>query len=162
MNDEEMIWEAYDKALNNDVVSTITLNEAISKGYDLFHRERNKRNIRNASYVLLFAKDLDEIHHYGEYLYSIKSKDFSEIPEWVIEWTSNHYRFHDYVDYLNPERIVNSAGSWDSPEFVSVFWDENEHRLIEERIFGFLTKDGAVVFDPINVDIVEIDKEEER
>jgi hypothetical protein len=51
------------------------------------------------------------------------------------------------LDGINPRRIVNSAESWDSPEFVRWFWD----RIGEpNELIGVKTEDGAIIFDHSN------------
>ena len=154
MNDEQLIWEAY--ANSNEEVDTLTLSDAVANGYDLFHCEQKQRNIKHSSFVVLFAYDLESIRHYGQYVYATKSKDLIHIPNWVKEWTDKHDIYHDYVKGLNPEKIVDSANAWDDSQFVSDFWNENEDRLMNENIFGFLTNDGAVVFDPSMAPIVRL------
>lgn len=60
-----------------------------------------------------------------------------------------------FLDWINPNDIVNDAGAWDNREFISWFWDSYEYPAV-------ITYNGAIVFDhklirkPTNDDLEQL------
>ncbi len=52
----------------------------------------------------------------------------------------------DILSEMNPKNIVDSAGAWDNPDFVTWFYDRVANR---EGMDGVKTKDGAITFSDI-------------
>jgi len=137
---------------NDEELQELVDSYARDAGYDLSHR-RGDAAINTSMHVILFVKGMERNRHYGVRNYLLKSSDLPDVPEWVKEWTRDHYTYSEYEGGLTPKDIINSAEAWDSAEFVSCFWNENENRLLNEGLFGFNTPDGAVVFDPLSAPI---------
>jgi hypothetical protein len=113
----------------------------------------------------MFAEDIESVARaYGKNLFGYDGKkaidvdkilddvrvaleeDQPEFLDWDAMGTAD---LEDYLSYLNPEKIVDSAEAWDDPEFVEWFVD----RFVEkEGIQAVLTNDGAVVFDEKLID----------
>jgi len=141
------------------------VDEAARKaGYDLSHREGYGQDWRKKEDVILFAKwepsEMSKNDHYGPANYIIKSSDLKPVPEWAIKWHSTQPEIVRAAeedkrtaleiarDSMNPNDIVDGAGMWDSRKSVRDFYNDNESRLYKEGTIGYLTPDGAVIFDP--------------
>ena len=119
----------------------------------VFHRGSDPRT---ATDVVLAADDRTRIESYGDNEYAIPRSMLEDVPAWAQRYAEQYYRGQhedDYDKYLppqvNPDDIVDTANVWDDQDFVSQFWQDNELRLLDMRdkgIFGFKTKDGAVLF----------------
>jgi hypothetical protein len=111
----------------------------------LTHR-RTDENI-DTGYIMLFATEGNE--HYGSHIWTLESK-LEEIKDCddIIAFACRFYSIprDEAEDLINPADIVDSAGAWDDPDFVSELWQEMELGEIKERA-GFATEDGAVVLD---------------
>lgn len=108
--------------------------------------------------IMMFADDLDSIGSYGQNLWKA---DLAEIPNVadagdpklrrdVYRAMRENYYDKDMArgiaDYLNPPRIVDSAGTWDADASVINTLYE---KVFEPRgINAVRTADGAIVFDP--------------
>jgi len=93
-----------------------------------------------ANYVILFCDSGRNIG-YGEHCWTLKTI-LPAIPVYVIALAASHYNVDmtEAAELVNPDNIVNSAGAWDDPQFVSECWE----RFGEP---GYRTEDGAVVLD---------------
>lgn len=113
----------------------------------LTHRRQSK-NI-DTGYVLLFAEGGNE--HYGNHVWALE-EDLPSVTNDVVLFAEAFYNIdrEEAESLVNPSNIVDSAGAWDDPTFVSDLWQAMESGLIEESP-GFKTWDGAVVLDRFEV-----------
>jgi len=112
------------------------------------HRRQDSQ--LNASHVMLFC-DSDRNQHYGDHVWELKS-DLPDVPAHAIKWAAEELRTseEEASDLLSPTNIVDSAGAWDDPQFVSDLYQECGEPV------GFKTPDGAVVLDRYSVDLVKL------
>lgn len=111
-------------------------------------------------WVILFAEEGNE--HYGNHVWELRT-ELPSITSELIEWTADYYDIDDEEskNLLDPNDIVNDAGAWDDPQFVSDLWQAMEYGELEEQP-GFRTTDGAAVIDRESVDLrYHLDSEED-
>ena len=110
----------------------------------LTHRRHNSSLTNN---VILFAESGNE--HYGDNVWTLAT-DLPSAAEDVelLAFASEFYGVDadEALNLVNPSDIVDSAGAWDDPQFVSECWE----RFCKA---GYRTYDGAVVLDKINVEL---------
>jgi len=113
----------------------------------LTHR-RSDRNLYTG-YVTLFAEG-ENNNHYGCYVWLLKTDlpDVFDVPG-LVNFAMEFFGIdEEYAeDLVNPENIINSAGAWDDPAFVTAVWEGF-------GLVGVRTWDGAVVLDILAVDLV--------
>lgn len=91
---------------------------------------------------LIAADNPDFIAGIKKALKTSKGKDV--IAGYIDDSKTNSEIINDIISGLNPEKIVNSADTWDSPEIVSFLWDSY---LEPNGITAVETSDGLLVFD---------------
>jgi len=111
----------------------------------LTHRRDNEAHPATTGHVVLFAEGGNE--HYGNHVWAL-GQDLPPVPQSVVVFCADFYDIeNDEASLLvDPARIVDTAGAWDDPEFVSELWQAMEYGQIEETP-GYRTSDGAVVLD---------------
>lgn len=114
----------------------------------------HRRNSEKLSdYVMLFAETdsdgFDRNTSYGNHRWELKS-ELPEVDETVIEFAIEFFGMEreEAEELCNPADIIDTAGVWDSPEFVMEFCNANPNAI------GYRTQDGAVV---LNRDEVELE-----
>lgn len=115
----------------------------------LTHR-RPDENIETG-YVTLFAEEGNE--NYGDHVWELKTK-LPPIDDELVEWTADYYDtdLDEARELVDPPDIVNNAGAWDDPQFVSDLWQAMESKEVHE-VPGYRTSEGAVVIDLPSVDL---------
>jgi len=96
---------------------------------------------------MLFA-DSDNNAHYGNHVWTLKT-ELPKVPDNVIEYAADFFgiEIEEARELCNPVDIVDTAGAWDDPQFVSeVYYFCGEPT-------GFRTPDGAVVLDRYEVEM---------
>ncbi len=103
----------------------------------------------NNQHVMLFC-DSDNNDHYGDHVWTLRT-NLPDVDDRAIEFCSEFFGvdLNEASNLLNPTDIVDSAGAWDDPQFVSELW-----HFCGEPI-GFRTPDGAVVLDRESVKITK-------
>jgi len=127
------------------------VNDRIKELGGVFHRGKSPRN---TLFIVEWADDPEAIVSYGDNQYAHLPSQLTEIPKWVYDFAREYYTNEGYGDEaiedgVNPKDIVDSAGVWDDPDFVSSLWSAHEDELIDmadNGIVGFKTIDGAVSF----------------
>ncbi len=129
----------------------------------LTHRREEKEDLTQLGYVLQFAEDGNE--HYGPHVWELKTP-LQAVPDWVLDFALNREEAQKWIETegfsveearerlweeLNPADIVDTAGLWDSPDFVSELWQYMEYT--GKEVAGFKTPAGAVILDPYNVQL---------
>lgn len=116
---------------------------------DLTHRRGTKVPPKTTGYAVLFSKRDNE--HYGDHIWVLKTK-LPSIPKEVIKFCKDFYQISisEAEDLLDPEEIVEHAGAWDDPDFVTALWEAMEQGDLKYSP-GYRTWDGAVVIDPFSV-----------
>jgi predicted GNAT family acetyltransferase len=161
--DLEKRYKAGDEAAIEEAQRLVD-ERAVEAGFDLSHHEPYGEDWRKKKDVVLFAKwnpnEISPNYQYGPAKYIIKSSDLKPVPEWAIKWHSKQQEIIEAAendkktalelarDSMNPNDIVDGAGMWDSRISVADFYNDNESRLYKEGTIGYLTPDGAVIFDP--------------
>jgi len=95
---------------------------------------------------MLFAAERND--HYGNHIWTLNCQ-LPEVPENVIAYAAEFFGVDtdEAAELCNPSDIVDSAGAWDDPQFVS-----EVYQFCGEPV-GFRTPDGAVVLDRFGVDL---------
>lgn len=103
----------------------------------------------NEKHVMLFC-DSEKNAHYGDHVWTLGT-DLPEVDERTVEFCAEFFGvdLEDAREALNPADIVESAGAWDDPQFVSNLWHFGGEPV------GFRTPDGAVVLDRESVKITK-------
>jgi hypothetical protein len=123
----------------------------------LTHRRSTSEHPSTTGHVVLFA-EADSVNddsapnaNYGEFCWVLES-ELPEIDDAIVDFTMQFFgvNYDEAGDLINPENIVNSAGAWDDPQFVSELWQEMEYGRVPKKA-GFRTYDGCVVIDPESV-----------
>ena len=91
-------------------------------------------------WVMLFGDD-DSNSHYGDHVWTLRS-ELPGVDDALVAFAANYYAVDLYEarGLVDPQDIVDSAGAWDDPDFVSAAWERFEAP-------GYTTQDGAVVLD---------------
>ncbi len=148
-----------------------SLKEKDEKNSTTYFRYTNKPGGFDQEYGRAeFVDDPHESEHYGDYLYTVNSKDLipigimvDEIAE-ALEEDYNNWAlspsmmtvvdvaleqgtsYQELAEEFNPKDIVDSASAWDNEDMVQWFFDRYTYG--EEKIKGVSTQNGAIVFDP--------------
>ena len=98
-------------------------------------------------HVMLFAEDEQRNQHYGDHVWTLHT-ELPPVPDYVVAFAADYYDVdvEAIYDEVDPPNIVDTAGVWDSPEFVSAVWE----RFGDP---GYRTWDGAVVLDKEAVEL---------
>ena len=106
----------------------------------LTHRRHNP-DLTDGYVIQMCASD--DNMGYGPYVWTIGEASIGPVTDDVIDFAADFYDIDrdEAARLLNPERIVDSAGAWDDPEFVTRYCD-----CAIDLPVGFRTPDGAVVF----------------
>lgn len=104
---------------------------------------RRHTNALPAEYAKLMAYEGNE--HYGDFAWTINPASLVEIPAALIAYCANYYGIDAdaALALLDPASIVDSAGAWDDPDFVTSWCDIRS----DWDVAGYHTQDGAVVLD---------------
>jgi hypothetical protein len=126
-------------------------NTGESKMTTLTHRRTND-NI-NTGHVVLFAEEGNE--HYGEHVWTLNT-ELPRVTDELVAWAAEYYEtdLDEARELVDPDDIVNTAGAWDDPQFVSELWQAMEYNKIE-MVAGYRTYDGAVVVDVQGVELTK-------
>ncbi len=100
-------------------------------------------------HVILFAEAGHE--HYGAHIWTLETA-LPAPTEALVAWTADYYGVaaDEARPLVDPEHVVEDAGAWDDPEYVSALWQAMETGAIEMAA-GYQTQDGAVVIDRVAV-----------
>lgn len=111
---------------------------------ELQHRRQEDQLLYG--YVVQFAEE-GKNDHYGPHVWTLKT-ELPEIPDSLVDFTADYFELDPEAarEYVDPDKIVESAGAWDVPEFVSAVWEAFGDP-------GYKTWDGAVVLDPEAVEL---------
>lgn len=130
-----------------------------------YYRRTNGPSPDNGVGYMQFSANPSQIEGYGKYLYGVTPDEASSIYAGSPEFRREAYRslrrardelpswlenspeeIRKIVDGMNPPRIVDNAGVWDSHDaLVPIIWD----KVLEPNGWNsVITNDGAVVFDP--------------
>lgn len=122
-----------------------------------------------AGHVVLFAESVEDSYWNGgpmngrEGLWELTGETRNVSNE-MVDFAADYFQVdkEEALELLQPPDIVNSAGAWDDPQFVSDFWQKFEGELIDDGD-AIRTPDGAVsfpespTFEPVNTDPVSYD-----
>jgi hypothetical protein len=112
------------------------------------HRRRNAKLPRG--HVIQFAENPDRNRHYGPHRWTLQDRlPYVIEDDRIVEIAMDEFDIgrDEALEEINPRDIVDTAGAWDSQNFVSRVWEETEAP-------GFETQDGAVVLDPTGVKLL--------
>ena len=106
-------------------------------------------------YIVQFSDEENRNEHYGRHVWTLKT-ELPPISKELIQLAADYYEvdLEEAEELVDPPNIVDSAGAWDSPEFVYEAWERFEQP-------GYRTYDGAVVLDIDGVDLEYSYEEEE-
>jgi len=115
----------------------------------LTHRRKTSIHPKDTGYVVLFAESGNEF--YGNHVWVLR-KRLPSIPKKVTKFCADFYdtSMSEAENLVDPPDIVDTAGAWDDPDFVTEFWNAMERGFIKETP-GYETQDGAVLLDPHSV-----------
>jgi len=127
----------------------------------LTHRRHDSKTPIDTNHVVLFAEDGNE--GYGDHGWELMTElQAVEERQDVITFAAEFYGVDEdeALELVNPDNIVDSAGAWDDPGFVSDLWQAMESGSVSEAA-GFRTWDGAVVLDAHSVELRYFEDEDE-
>ena len=150
----------YDAAGAHAIAEVELVNSRVRELGGVFHRGKAPDATQ---YIVEFADDPNEILSYGEHQYVLLPDQLTDVPDYVKDFSLEYFaeeagldpdemsdeQIETFRNGVVPERIVDSAESWDRSDFVSALWEKFSsefEELIDNGIVGFKTPDGAVAW----------------
>lgn len=144
------------RKLATDKTGSLTIKQPKKKYY---RYSRGEATPDNGIGFTMWADEPDQlVGVYGDYAWEFDGSDLPHVDDIADvlrkEYLADleNYRVSSeledigdgVLDDINPEHIVDSAGSWDVPDFVEWFSDRI---AVPRDIKGIRTNDGAILFD---------------